>query len=98
MFRLIQPAATVALELGRDETRAVLDGALRQDVDGLFDVLETVSPALSKDSRADLALAIQRTLLALSFDPNATERDVRRQLTAVLYGFIATAAMDVETR
>jgi AcrR family transcriptional regulator len=92
MFRLIQPAAMAALELGMDETKAVLESVLRQDADGLIEILATVTPELTDGSRADLAIAIRRTLLALSFDPHATEEDVRRQLTAVLRGFVAVEA------
>lgn len=89
MFRLVQPAAIAALEMGIGEMRAQLERALHQDADGLIQVLATVTPDLADGSRSDLAIAIRRTLLALSLDPNATEDDVRRQLTAVLRGFIA---------
>lgn len=89
MFRLIQPAASAALEMGVDEIRGQLDNALRQDADGLIQALATVAPDLSEQPRAELATAIRRTLLALSLDAkNATEDDVRRQLTALLHGFI----------
>lgn len=92
MFRLVQPAALAALEMGLGEIRAQLAGAMQQDADGLIQALVAVSPDLSDDTRSDLAAAIRRTLLALSLDPHATEDDVRRQLTALIRGFIAIEA------
>lgn len=92
MFRLIQPAALAAVEMGISEIRAQLAGAMQQDADGLIQVLIAVSPDLSDGTRTDLAAAIRRTLLALSLDPQATEDDVRRQLTALIRGFVAIEA------
>ena len=92
MFRLIQPAAMAALEMGIAEMKVQLESALHQDADSLIQVLVTVIPDLTEGTRADLAAAIRRTLLALSLDPHATDNDVRRQLTAVLRGFIAAEA------
>lgn len=88
MFRLIQPSATAALEMGIVEIRAQLASALRQDADGLIQVLAKVIPDLTEQSRVELATGIRRTLMALALDPQATEADVRRQLTAVLRGFV----------
>jgi AcrR family transcriptional regulator len=88
MFRLIQPAATAALEMSIAEMRAQLATALHQDADGLIQVLAKVSPDLTEQSRVELASGIRRTLMALALDPQATEADVRRQLTAVLRGFV----------
>lgn len=87
MFRLIQPAARAALEMGIVEMRAQLAAVLHQDADGLIQVLARVTPDLTEQSRVELATGIRRTLLALALDPQATEEDVRRQLTAVLRGF-----------
>lgn len=92
MFRLIQPAALAAVEMGIGEMRTQLEKSLHRDADGLIQVLATVAPDLADGSRSDLATAIRRTLLALSLDADATEDDVRQQLTALLRGFIAAEA------
>ena len=92
MFRLIQPAAMVAVEMGIDEIKTQLGAALQEDADGLIEVLATTTPQLPAETRHDLPAAIRRTLLALSLDPNATENDVRIQLTAVISGFVAVGA------
>lgn len=87
LFRLIQPATTAALEMGIAEMKSQLAEALHQDADGLVEVLATVVSDLGQKSRIELAAAIRRTLMALSLDPQATEDDVRTQLTAVLRGY-----------
>lgn len=88
LFRLIQPAVTAAMELGISEMRSQLSEVLRQDADGLVAVLATVATDLDRDSLLELAVAIRRTLMALSLDPNSTEAEIRTQLTALLRGYV----------
>jgi AcrR family transcriptional regulator len=86
--RLIEPAVAAALELGVGEIRSRLAQTLRQDADGLIQILSTVTPGLNEELKTELAAALRRTLLALSLDPQATEGDHRTQLTALLRGFL----------
>lgn len=88
LFRLIQPAVTAAMELGIAEMRSRLAEVLRQDADGLVDVLAKVGTDLDRKALADLAVAVRRNLMALSLDPNSSENDVRTQLTALLRGYV----------
>lgn len=92
MFRLIQPSAVALLELGLDEAKLELAQALRQDADGLVEALVRVAPDLEGGTLTALSKAIRRTLLALCFDPDVTEEDVRRHMETLLHGFVAADA------
>jgi AcrR family transcriptional regulator len=74
MFRLIQPSAMAAVEMGIDEIRGPLQACTRQDADGLIEALESVTDELTEESLVELATTIRATATRRSFTTRSSGR------------------------